>query len=368
LPPAGEWWNDSTMDSRQRRSIDREMRRRGGAHPAKPASQPEPTSGTPFYETPKFAIAFAIFSVAVAIVLTILGVRMKHLSWLFIPAWLLTCICAWLFLHRVTHTTTRLLGYVITPFAIAVIYYAMYREFPDSEPKAVTVDWHTPAPIMARSALSTVELDATATSEGKEVEGEFVYNPALGTTLTAGTQTLSVKFTPKDSSEYLTEEKTVTVVVNPSESSAPKPATVIDRSQSAVRIDNNGGQITGLSIDHSTVTGEHDDHAPRSLVHVEASPGHADHDIKISGTHLCNIHSWDDFLDCVAADPAGVDHYVDYQRGIIARHEEDFGPELYSRCTVQFNSAVDQLIAHQDNESKTIAALRTQKPDCIRAR
>ena len=51
--------------------------------------------------------------------------------------------------------------------------------------------WPQPAAIAAGSALSTTQLNATA-----NVPGAFVYTPPLGTTLTAGTHTLSVAFTP----------------------------------------------------------------------------------------------------------------------------------------------------------------------------
>jgi hypothetical protein len=50
-----------------------------------------------------------------------------------------------------------------------------------------SVTWGTPAAIAYGTALSGTQLNATA-----NVPGVFVYTPAAGTVLTAGTQTLSV--------------------------------------------------------------------------------------------------------------------------------------------------------------------------------
>ena len=55
------------------------------------------------------------------------------------------------------------------------------------------VSWATPAPITFGTSLGAAQLNATAS-----VVGSFLYNPAVGTVLAAGTQTLSVTFTPTD--------------------------------------------------------------------------------------------------------------------------------------------------------------------------
>lgn len=70
------------------------------------------------------------------------------------------------------------------------------------------VAWPTPAPITSGTALSSTQLDATA-----NVPGTFVYTPAAGTVLAAGVQTLSVTFTPTDSSEYSPVTATVKLIV-----------------------------------------------------------------------------------------------------------------------------------------------------------
>jgi Flp pilus assembly CpaE family ATPase len=68
--------------------------------------------------------------------------------------------------------------------------------------------WPAPAAISYGNPLSADQLNATAL-----VPGTFVYTPAAGTVLTAGTQTLSVTFTPRDTADYTTAQATVSVVV-----------------------------------------------------------------------------------------------------------------------------------------------------------
>jgi len=71
------------------------------------------------------------------------------------------------------------------------------------------ITWATPASIVAGTALSTKQLDATA-----DVAGSFVYSPAVGTVeSTAGTVTLSVAFTPTDTTDYNTATASVTLTV-----------------------------------------------------------------------------------------------------------------------------------------------------------
>ena len=72
-----------------------------------------------------------------------------------------------------------------------------------------TITWKTPAAITYGTALSATQLDATAS-----VGGTFKYSPAAGTILKAGTQTLSVTFTPTETSEYGSATATVSLTVN----------------------------------------------------------------------------------------------------------------------------------------------------------
>ncbi len=74
---------------------------------------------------------------------------------------------------------------------------------------ASTITWATPVPITYGTALSASQLNATAS-----VPGTFVYTPAAGTVPSAGTQTLSVTFTPTDPIDYASATSTVTITVN----------------------------------------------------------------------------------------------------------------------------------------------------------
>jgi hypothetical protein len=72
------------------------------------------------------------------------------------------------------------------------------------------ITWANPPSITYGTPLSAIELDATAS-----VPGTFTYTPASGTLLTAGTQTLSVTFTPTDAVNYTNQTAVVTILVNP---------------------------------------------------------------------------------------------------------------------------------------------------------
>jgi hypothetical protein len=71
------------------------------------------------------------------------------------------------------------------------------------------ITWATPSAITYGTALSATQLDATAS-----VAGSFSYSPAAGTVLTGGTQTLTVIFTPTDTTDYTTAPGQVSLVVN----------------------------------------------------------------------------------------------------------------------------------------------------------
>ncbi len=77
-----------------------------------------------------------------------------------------------------------------------------------------TITWTTPAPIAQGIALSATQLDATATVSGASIAGTFTYNPAAGTVLSYGSQTLSVTFIPSDTTDYQAASATVTLTVN----------------------------------------------------------------------------------------------------------------------------------------------------------
>src|SRR6202034_2365750 len=74
---------------------------------------------------------------------------------------------------------------------------------------APVITWANPAGITYGTALSATQLNATAS-----VPGTLVYTPAAGSIPSAGTDTLSVTFTPTDTTDYTTVTKTVQIVVS----------------------------------------------------------------------------------------------------------------------------------------------------------
>jgi hypothetical protein len=72
-----------------------------------------------------------------------------------------------------------------------------------------TITWAAPGAITSGTALSSTQLDATASAPGS-----LAYSPASGTVLAAGAQTLTVIFTPTDAVDYNTASVSVTLTVN----------------------------------------------------------------------------------------------------------------------------------------------------------
>lgn len=119
-----------------------------------------------------------------------------------------------------------------------------------------TLTWATPAPIAYGVALSSTQLNATATGlNGAALLGAFVYTPAGGTVLNPGTQTLSVTFTPTDSVDYKSATVTVSLVVNnlqltsftPNTTTIGSAATTITITGSGF-VSTTGAQVNGTNI------------------------------------------------------------------------------------------------------------------------
>jgi MBG domain (YGX type)/FG-GAP-like repeat len=91
-------------------------------------------------------------------------------------------------------------------------------------PAAPAISWANPASIVYGTALSSTQLNATAS-----VPGTFAYSPAAGTVLNAGTHTLSVQFTPNDTANYAPASRSVTIVVTKATPSVtwPAPAPIV---------------------------------------------------------------------------------------------------------------------------------------------
>jgi len=70
--------------------------------------------------------------------------------------------------------------------------------------------WATPAAITYGTVLSGAQLNAKAS-----VPGALVYSPAAGTVPAAGTDTLTLTFTPTDTTDYTTATDSVLLKVNP---------------------------------------------------------------------------------------------------------------------------------------------------------
>jgi sugar lactone lactonase YvrE len=96
------------------------------------------------------------------------------------------------------------------------------------------ITWTTPAAITYGTALSATQLDATST-----VAGSFAYTPAIGTLLSAGTQTLKTTFTPTDAVDFTTATDTVRVTVNkavPTVTATPSSAKITNEQNDTVSI------------------------------------------------------------------------------------------------------------------------------------
>jgi hypothetical protein len=109
------------------------------------------------------------------------------------------------------------------------------------------VVWTNPAAITYGAALSSNQLNATAS-----VPGSFAYNPTNGAVLNAGTNALSVQFTPTDTVDYSSASGSMSLVVSPA------ALTVTSSNASRLYGQTNpvfGGTITGLeNQDNITAT------------------------------------------------------------------------------------------------------------------
>jgi hypothetical protein len=134
---------------------------------------------------------------------------------------------------------------------------------------APLVAWTNPAPVICGTALNSNQLNATTT-----VPGSFAYNPTNGTVLDAGTNTLSVVFTPADIVDYNRVTNSVSLVIDP----IPTYLLHLDTSN----IGSIGAQLTMSAI-------------PGQVYEIQAST---------------NLVDWVD-LNTVDSDPSGVIQFLD---------------------------------------------------------
>jgi hypothetical protein len=98
-----------------------------------------------------------------------------------------------------------------------------------------TITWAAPANIVYGTALTAKQLDATAS-----VPGTFTYSPPLGTILQVGNdQTLSITFTPANTTDYTTVRDATTINVP-----APKTTVVSPTSTPLVT-------VTGIQLEEN---------------------------------------------------------------------------------------------------------------------
>jgi RHS repeat-associated protein len=121
--------------------------------------------------------------------------------------------------NTILATGTYTLSVTCTPTGTTV-----YGPTTATVPLTVTTEviWPSPAPITYGTGLSGVQLNATAS-----VPGTFSYNPSAGTVLGAGSQTLSVTFTPNSATyDIVTVTVPLTVIKAMPPVTWPTPASV----------------------------------------------------------------------------------------------------------------------------------------------
>jgi hypothetical protein len=152
-------------------------------------------------------------------VFTVLGVRMKNLSWLFGAAWICSIPIAVILCRGINGRKFRYSVTLGTLAVIALFFFWLDRATrPKEEPEKVSLEikWQVPEPIDSKTPLSANQLNASAFADGHPVEGRFVYNPTRGSTLQSGIDTLSATFYPKDRDKYFpVQPSTVVIVVKP---------------------------------------------------------------------------------------------------------------------------------------------------------
>lgn len=124
---------------------------------------------------------------------------------------------------------------------------------PPASKTTPTITWAQPAAITYPTPLGSAQLDATAS-----VAGTFAYTPAAGTVLNTGTYTLTVQFTPNDTSTYNNAGASVSLMVNQQGSTTPADF---------VYFGGIGNTLAGLAIANNSVS-----NVPGSPFTVASSP------------------------------------------------------------------------------------------------
>jgi hypothetical protein len=123
---------------------------------------------------------------------------------------------------------------------------------PHYHPGNNDLTWATPAAITYGTPLSATQLNATSGG----VAGTFVYSPAAGAVLAAGSQTLSVMFTPTDTADYGSQIATVNLQVNKAALVVtPNPASRLYAAANPVFTGTITGMIAGDGISATYASG-----------------------------------------------------------------------------------------------------------------
>lgn len=248
--------------------------------------------------------------------------------------------------------------------------YAYLSTKPETVKSTPVIYWR-PSPLKQGEALTSAQLNAVAEVNARTVSGDYVYNPTFGTTLSPGAQTLHVIFTPSDAKSYSNREETVTVTVPAPPAKPSEPTVQIDRSihQSMVAIEGRG-RVSHLSVHNNTIGG-----IPTTSgngIGLDPTRGPIDH-IEISGGHICNLHYWDDLLDCVSLVPGNtsvINFYVQefrlkLERGMIKSRASSAYKEV---CIRDVSAALKTISDNAANETVVIERLRKQRPGCLKIR
>jgi hypothetical protein len=161
-------------------------------------------------------------------------------------------------------------AFVIGPNTIVATLTGTTNYATSSDTKTITlskgtpvISWPPPANVATGTALSSIQLNAAAQdASGNTLSGNYVYNPAAGTTLSQGTTPLSVTFTPSAaiSGHYNTATGNNSITALPPSTVAvaanPNPAIVQTAVNLTATVSSTGGIPTGsvTFLDNTTQT------------------------------------------------------------------------------------------------------------------
>lgn len=169
-----------------------------------------------------------------------------------------------------------------------------------------TVIWTNPAPVAYGTPLSTNQLNATA-----NVPGTFAYAPTNGSILPAGTNLLSVTFTPTDTIDYSSVTDSVILLV---ESCDPPPSGIIswwpgDDNAEDIIGGNNGVLENGVTFAPGEVGQAFDFNGANQYVQIPDSPSLR----PTSLTLECWFNASNNANGNLISKPAGSGYYDSYE-------------------------------------------------------